>query len=98
MACSARGAGSAREASSTAANAASWTQYREYIRRWLAGKVSGGSVASVSDHVRRYLLEQGGEQCPRCGWHERHPLTGRVPLDVDHLNCNYADNSPPNVR
>jgi hypothetical protein len=74
------------------------THYRDSIRRWLAGEVSGGSVASVSDHVRRCLLEQGGERCPRCGWPEHHPLTGRVPLEIDHLNGKYADNSPGNVR
>jgi HNH endonuclease len=73
-------------------------QFENFIRRWLAGEVSGGSVGKVSGHVRRYLLEQGGEQCSRCGWHERHQVTGRLPLEVDHLNGNYADNSPTNVR
>jgi hypothetical protein len=62
------------------------TQYRLYIQRWLAGEISGGSVVSVSDHVRRYLIEQGGECCSRCGWAERHPVTGKVPLEIDHLN------------
>jgi RNase P subunit RPR2 len=52
----------------------------------------------VSDHVRRYLIEQGGERCSRCGWHERHPITGRVPLEIDHLDGNYANNSLSNVR
>ena len=74
------------------------TQYREYIRRWQAGEVSGGSVAFVSHYIRRFLIDQGGERCSRCGWQERHPRTGRVPLDVDHINGNYADNSPTNVR
>jgi hypothetical protein len=73
-------------------------QYRDYIQRWLAGKVAGGSVGSVSDFVRRYLVEQAGERCSRCGWAERNPRTGRVPLEVDHLNGNYADNRPANVR
>ena len=57
-----------------------------------------GSVALVSKYVRRFLIEQGGEQCSVCGWHERNPRTGRVPLDVDHIDGNYADNSPANVR
>lgn len=74
------------------------TRYRDYIRRWLAGEVSGGTVAGVSDHVKRYLMELSGEKCPVCGWSKRHPTTGRVPLEVDHLNGNYADHSPENVR
>jgi RNase P subunit RPR2 len=72
--------------------------YRDYIERWLRGEVSGGSVASVSYHVRRYLIETRGEQCSLCGWHERHPITGSVPLEMDHLNGNYADNSAANLR
>jgi HNH endonuclease len=52
----------------------------------------------VSRHIRRYLLEIGGEQCSRCGWSERHAITGRVPLEMDHLNGNYADNRLQNLR
>ena len=73
-------------------------RYREFVQRWINGQVSGGSVGKVSGHVRRYLLEIGGEKCSRCGWNDRHPVTGRVPLEVDHLNGNYTDNRPDNVR
>ena len=26
--------------------------------------------------IRKYLISKIGEQCSRCGWHERHPRTG----------------------
>jgi hypothetical protein len=73
-------------------------KYRDYIERWLRGEISGGTVAMVSRYIRRYLLELGGEQCSRCGWSEHHPITGRVPLEMDHLNGNYADNRLQNLR
>jgi len=72
-------------------------QFRGYISRWISGEISGGSVASVSDTVRRYLMQVGGEQCSACGWNKRNPVTGKVPLDIDHINGNYADHSPGNL-
>ena len=62
------------------------SKYREFIERWQRGELPGGAVSQVSRYVGRYLLELGGEQCPRCASRERHPVTGRVPLEIDHLN------------
>jgi hypothetical protein len=65
----------------------------------LAAEVSGGRIdGGVSGFVRRYLIEQGGERCSRCGWAERHPRTGKVPLDVHHIDGNWRNNRPSNVR
>jgi hypothetical protein len=74
------------------------SEHREYIRRWLAGEVAGGSVAMVSGRIRRYLIEQGGEKCSSRGWNQRNAATGRVPLEIHHLNGNYAHNRPFNIR
>jgi HNH endonuclease len=73
--------------------------YRVYITRWLAGEISGAKLdGALSDFVRRYLIEQGGERCSRCGWAERHPVTGRIPLEVDHTDGNWQNNRPDNIR
>lgn len=67
-------------------------QYKEYIKRWLAGKESGirgtGAGMGVSSHIHRYLREKHGENCTRCGWKERHPITNKVPVNVDHIDGN----------
>jgi len=62
-------------------------QYAKYIAAWKAGVKSGvqGRFA-ISNHLRRYLIEKHGEACQRCGWNERHPKTGRVPLNVEHID------------
>lgn len=74
------------------------SQYRSYIERWNKNLETGGSWHSVAKPVRRWLGEQFGEQCSECGWNRRHPLTGRVPVQVDHIDGDSANNKPNNLR
>ena len=56
--------------------------------------VGHGSPASV----RRHLIKLRGEQCEECGWNKRHPITDRVPLEVDHVDGNYKNNRMENLK
>jgi hypothetical protein len=74
-------------------------QRQRYIRQWLAGTISGGrGEGCVSMHVRRWLFERVGNRCERCGWSRRHPITGLIPLTVNHLNGNSEDHRPENLE
>lgn len=74
-------------------------QYKVYVGRWKAGLEAGGAgAAGVSRHVRRYLIEKYGERCQHCGWQERHPTTGKVPLTIDHTDGDCLNNSEANLR
>ena len=67
-------------------------QYRTYIKRWKRGEETGnrctGRSLQTSNHVRRYLGEKFGERCSKCGWCERNAVTGRVPVNVEHIDGN----------
>lgn len=77
-------------------------QYREWVKRWLAGDENGITgnyeTARVSETIRRYLVDKHGEKCKKCGWAERHPVTGKVPVQIDHKDGNGFNNRPNNVR
>jgi hypothetical protein len=76
-------------------------QYREYIAKWKLGLVNGdrGIVTkNISNHIKRYLVEKYGEKCFVCGWSKKHLLTGRVPLEIDHINGDAGDNVELNLR
>ena len=49
-------------------------------------------------HIRRYLVEKYGEKCSLCDWDQRNLATGRVPIEVDHINGNSEDNIESNLR
>jgi hypothetical protein len=71
---------------------------RCYVEAWLEGTVSGVDTwGNLSDHVRHYLVElQGG--CVECGWAERNPVTGKIPLHIDHIDGDWRNNRPINLR
>jgi hypothetical protein len=73
-------------------------KYRDYIARWLNGEESGGTWSGVSGWVRRWLVEQNGEKCSKCGWAERHPKTNRVPIQTDHADGDPYNHRPENLR
>jgi hypothetical protein len=78
-----------------------WEQkYTEYIQRWLRGEEKGwvGKGCSVSTFIRRFLFEQNHYRCQECGWDKIHPLTKRVPLQIDHIDGNAKNCGPDNLR
>jgi hypothetical protein len=43
-------------------------------------------------------MESYGFKCSICGWGERNPHTGKVPLHVDQIDGNARNNRPENLR
>lgn len=76
-------------------------QYKEYIKKWKSGLVTGSrgiNTKNISQHIRRYLIEIYGERCSSCDWSEKHPITGKVPLEIDHINGDAEENREINLR
>ena len=73
-------------------------QHKQWVERWKNGEETGlKGKYQVSDHLRRYLKEKYNNQCSRCGWSEINPYTGEVPLEVEHIDGNYLNNSEENL-
>jgi 5-methylcytosine-specific restriction endonuclease McrA len=74
-------------------------QYKLYIQRWLAGEVAGGrGEGAVSKHIRRWLFERSGGKCEQCGWSRVHPITGLIPLTVNHRDGDSENHRPENLE
>ena len=74
-------------------------QYNEYVERWKAGSENGmRGTTSLSCHIRKYLFEKYSCACRKCGWSKTHPTTGKVPLEVNHIDGNHLNNNETNLE
>lgn len=76
-------------------------RHQLWIKDWKNGRVNGTvgiTTRCVSGHLKRYLLEKFGNRCSECGWNKRNPVTGAVPLEIDHIDGNSENSSEENLR
>ena len=71
----------------------------KYVNEWLSGKklVLRGKY-QLSSTIRQYLLQKANYKCSKCGWGEKNPYSGKYSLEIDHIDGNYKNNSPENLR
>ena len=53
---------------------------------------------TISKFIRRYLFQQRGAACWKCGWCEINPVTKKVPLQVNHIDGNPLNNLEQNLE
>jgi ribosomal protein S26 len=58
-------------------------------------KIEGNTASSRT--VKKYLIFKYGDKCQRCGWCEIHPITGNVPIELEHIDGNHRNNNLNNV-
>ena len=75
-------------------------QNAKTIKDWKAGRFDGlrGAQLQLSQTIRNYILDQRGHKCNRCGWAARHPVSGRVPVQVHHIDGNAMNTKEKNLE
>jgi hypothetical protein len=76
-------------------------QQKEWEEKWFSGEISGfyktDNWGNVPDRIRTYLFNKFDSKCSQCGWGEVNPFTGRIPLEVEHIDGDFTNNRPDNV-
>lgn len=76
-------------------------KHNKSLKQWRDG-IKNGSVGVktriISSYLRRYLFEKYNNKCSMCGWGKINETSGKIPLEVDHIDGNAENNSEDNLR
>ena len=71
----------------------------EYIKRWKNGEENGlVGKYTMSGFVRNYLLDKHNQKCQICGWGKANKYTGKVPLQIHHIDGDCTNNKEENLQ
>lgn len=69
------------------------------IKAWKEGNFNGVKGDNqLSDTIRNYLLRESNYKCELCGWGLPNPTTGKVPLEIHHIDGNSLNNNEDNLQ
>ena len=76
-------------------------KYRTSVDSWKKGKLSGGigiTARNLASWLRRYLIKKYDNKCCKCGWAKTNPVTGKIPLVVNHINGDSTNSKESNLE
>lgn len=73
-------------------------QYEQYVMRWKQGLEDGiSSGKATSKYIHRYIREKYDSACVECGWNKTNPTSGKIPVQLEHIDGNWKNNSEDNL-
>lgn len=73
---------------------------KQVIKDWLSEKIVGhkGKIMNIKQAIREYVFEKYKSKCCKCGWDIPHPLTGKPPLEVNHIDGDASNSIESNLN
>lgn len=69
------------------------------IKEWIEGKSNPQrGVGQLPEYIKEYLNTIHRYKCEKCGWGEKNPITGKVPLQIHHIDGDCTNNRFENLQ
>jgi len=67
------------------------------IEKWKNGNWQYAKSGDTPDWLRWYIFSKFNEKCTECGWSKVNQATGKIPLQVEHIDGNWQNNKEDNL-
>ena len=71
---------------------------KDRVSKWLKGENPTRGATQIPSFIKRYLMNIYGCKCEKCGWGETNPATGKIPLEVHHIDGDCTNNKEENLQ
>lgn len=75
-------------------------QYNQWIKKYKQDNsiAESSKWGQIPQFLRHYIFDKFENKCCKCGWSEINPFTNTIPLEIDHIDGNYKNNSENNLQ
>jgi len=71
---------------------------QKIIDGWLAGEILATTSNQLRQSVKDWIKTRDNYSCVICGWSQVNPISGKIPVEIDHIDGDHTNNSPDNLR
>lgn len=73
------------------------TCYSQYKTTELFNLIEAGDTSFHERRYKQYLIHKFGNKCMECNWCKINPTTNKVPIQLEHIDGKYKNNSLENL-
>lgn len=70
----------------------------EHRQKLVFEKIEAGNITFDHRQYKKFLIHKHGEKCMECGWCERNKTSGKIPVELEHMDGNSENNSLDNLK
>jgi hypothetical protein len=69
-----------------------------HVKNIIHEKIENGDTTLYEKTYKNYLISKFGNKCMECGWDKVHPITNKVPIQLEHIDGDSTNNSIENLK